>query len=86
MTHKFQVLMKNVKNLEQMQQTATMFILHDSTSNYKERLICLELFPLTMWLEFQSILFYGKAFGHLPTISIHMIKCIYPSKYPPLDP
>ena len=66
MTHKFQVLMKNVKNLEQMQRTATKFILHDSTSNYKERLIYLELFPLTMWLEFQNILFHGKAFEVIP--------------------
>ena len=50
--------LKGSKNLEQMQRRAAKFILQDSTPNYRERLICLELLPLFMRLELQDILFW----------------------------
>ena len=50
-------LLKDIKNLERVQQRATKFILQVTGLNYRERLLQLELLPLSMWLELQDILF-----------------------------
>ena len=53
-------LVKDVRNLESVQQRATKFILQDFTMDYKARLISLALLPVSMWLGLQDILFLIK--------------------------
>ena len=61
LTHGSQIwcryLLQDVKNLEQVQRRATKIILQVSGLNYKERLLQLELLPLSRWLELRDILF-----------------------------
>ena len=54
------LLIKDISRLERVQRKATKFILSDSTSSYKERLINLNLLPLMMWFELQDMLFLIK--------------------------
>ena len=54
-------LLKDMRHLEQIQRRASKFILNDFTSDYKLRLINLNLLPLTMWFELQDIMFLMKA-------------------------
>ena len=51
-------LLGDIKLLENVQRRATKFILHDFTSNYKQRLIQLGLLPLMMEFELQDIMFF----------------------------
>ena len=53
-------MIKDIVTLENVQRRATKFILNDYTSNYKDRLITLNLFPLMYWYELQDILFFIK--------------------------
>ena len=53
-------LIKDIVTLENVQQRATKFILNDYTSNYKDRLITLNLLPLMYWYKLQDILFFIK--------------------------
>lgn len=53
-------LVKDVRSLERVQRRASKFILHDYSSDYKERLISLCLLPISMWLELQDVLFFIK--------------------------
>lgn len=54
-------LFKDIKNLEKVQRRASKFILHDYSSNYRTRLLSLNLLPLSYWLELQDILFLVKS-------------------------
>ena len=51
---------KDICRLEKIQRRATKFILNDYTSDYKSRLITLELLPLMYYYELQDILFFIK--------------------------
>ena len=53
-------LLKDIYTLETVQRRATKFILNDSSSNYKSRLISLKLLPLSMVLEIHDISFFIK--------------------------
>ena len=52
-------LFKDINNLERVQRRATMLILQDF-SDYKSRLISLNLLLVSMWLEQQDVLFMVK--------------------------
>lgn len=52
---------KDIKVLEDLQRRATKFILNDFSSNYKSRLICLEILPLMMFFELNDIMFFVKS-------------------------
>ena len=49
-------LIKNIQRFEGIQRRATKFILDDYTSDYKQRLLQLNLLPLMMQLEINDIL------------------------------
>ena len=51
-------LIKDITNIEQLQRRATKYILHDYISNYKTRLIKLQLLPLMYVLEISDIMFF----------------------------
>jgi len=51
-------LMKDINKIEQLQRRASKYILHDFTSDYKTRLIKLQLFPLMYVLEISDIMFF----------------------------
>ena len=53
---------KDVQLLERVQRRATKYILDDFTSDYKDRLISLELLPLMMFYELLNIMFFIKSF------------------------
>ena len=57
-------LLADVKRLESVQRRATKFILNDSTMNYKQRLIHLNLLPLMMEFEVSDIMFLVKSMKH----------------------
>ena len=52
--------LKDIANLESIQRRATKYILSDSTANYKDRLIALNLLPLMFWFDLQDIMFLLK--------------------------
>ena len=64
-------LIKNIKNLEQLQSRATKYMLSDYISDYKTRLIHLRLLPLMYIFEISDILFFIKNFKH-PTNSFNI--------------
>ena len=55
-------LLKDIRSLEQIQRRATKFILQDFSSDYKTRLIKLNMLPLMHWLELQDVMFLVKCF------------------------
>ena len=52
---------KDIQLLERVQRRATKYILNDFTSDYKDRLISLELLPLMMFYELLDIMFFVKS-------------------------
>ena len=55
-------LIKDIQLLERVQRRATKYILNDFTSDYRDRLISLELLPLMMFYELLDIMFFVKSF------------------------
>ena len=53
-------LVKDTQSLERVQQRATNYILQDYTSDYKSRLLSLNILPLMYWLELQDLIFLIK--------------------------
>ena len=53
-------LVKESKLLESLQRRATKYVLHDYISDYKSRLVALNLLPISLWLELQDILLMIK--------------------------
>ena len=51
-------LIKDFTDLERVQKRATKYILNDSSSSYKSRLVALNILPLMMQLEFLDIIFF----------------------------
>ena len=54
-------LLSDIKALENVQRRATRFILHNTHSNYRDRLVDLQLLPLMMVLEINDIIFFIKS-------------------------
>ena len=54
-------LLKDVEKLEKIQRRATKYILNDYASDYKSRLISLNLLPLSMVLELNDIVFFLRS-------------------------
>ena len=54
-------LIKDISSLERIQRRATKYILNDYVSDYKSRLIALELMPLMLWFELIDIMFFVKS-------------------------
>ena len=52
------MLIKDISSLEQLQRRVMKFILQDYTSDYKPRLLCLNLLPLMMLYELNDIMFF----------------------------
>ena len=51
---------KDIVTLENVQRRATKFILNDYTSDYKSRLLKLDMFPLMLLYEYYDIIFFFK--------------------------
>ena len=51
-------LLKHIMSLERVQRRATKFILNDFSSDYKSRLVALQILPLMMQLEVNDIMFF----------------------------
>ena len=62
-------LIKDITMLENVQRRATKFITSDNESDYKSRLLKLDLLPLMHWYELQDLLFLIKCL----TTSMYMI-------------
>ena len=52
--------LKDIANLEQIQRRSTKYILNNYTTNYKDRLIQLNLLPLMYWYDLQDLMFLLK--------------------------
>ena len=53
--------MKNILNIERVQQHATKYVLNDYVSDYKTSLLKLKLLPLMYFFELQDIMFVVKS-------------------------
>ena len=64
-------LVKDISNLEHLQRRATKYILNDYISDYKTRLLKLELLPLMYTFELSDIMFFIKSIKN-PTSSFNI--------------
>lgn len=55
------LLFKDIDNVERVQRRATRFIVGGNSLSYRDRLINLNLLPLSLWLELQDVLFLVKS-------------------------
>ena len=73
-----------VKRTERIQRRASKFILnlpYMSSESYRERLITLELMPLSYWHEYMDLVFFFKAINGLVVISEDVLpKPIIPTR------
>ena len=53
-------MVKDIQSIEKIQRRATKYILSDYTSDYKSRLLSLNLLPLMYWLDLQDLVFFIK--------------------------
>ena len=53
-------LIKNIQSIEKIQRRATKYILNDYSSDYKLRLLSLNMLPLMYWLDLQYLVFLVK--------------------------
>ena len=74
-------LMKDINKLEHLQQRATKFILNDFISDYKTRLLKLNLLPLMYIFELSDIMFFIKSIK-FPTDSFNIFNFISFSSSP----
>ena len=65
-------LLKDIIMLETVQKRSTKFILQDYTSDYKSRLIQLNLLPLMYWYDLQDLLFLIKCMKN-PSDNISLV-------------
>ena len=65
-------LIKDIKCLETVQRRATKFILSDYSSDYRVRLLSLNLLPLMMQLELYDLVFFIKSLKH-PSDSFNIL-------------
>ena len=52
--------LRDAQTLERVQRSASKYILHDFTSDYKTTLVNMQLLPLMFWLQLQDLLFLVK--------------------------
>ena len=71
---------RDIVKVEQLQRRASKFILHDFSSNYKTRLLSLDLLPLMMMFELNDVLFFINCLKN-PSESFDIFKYVSP----PLD-
>ena len=65
-------LIKDIRNFERIQRRATTFILQDYSSDYKTRLLSLNLLPLMHWYELQDMTFLIKCLtNRMDNLIIH---------------
>ena len=57
--------LKDINPIESVQRRATKYILNDYISDYRSRLVKLNLLPLTMLLEFNDICFFIQSIKHI---------------------
>ena len=60
-------LIKDISKIERIQWWATKYILSDTSSNYKQRLLTLELLLISHWYELQDILYLVKCLKDPPS-------------------
>ncbi len=53
-------LIKDIQSIEKIQRRATKYILNYYTSDYKSRLLSLNMLPLMYWLDLQDLMFLVK--------------------------
>ena len=53
-------MVKDIQSIEKIQRRATKYILSDYNSDYKSRLLSLNLLPLMYWLDLQDLVFFIK--------------------------
>ena len=58
------LLARDSADLERVQRRASKYILQDYTSSYKQRLVALNLLPLSLWLELLDLMFLVKCLLH----------------------
>ena len=69
--------LKDINPIESVQRRATKYILNDYISDYRSRLVKLNLLPLTMLLEFNDICFFIQSLKHIsPSNSFNISKYI----------
>ena len=69
--------LKDTNPIESVQRRATKYILNDYISDYRSRLVKLNLLPLTMLLEFNDICFFIQSLKHIsPSNSFNISKYI----------
>ncbi len=72
-------LIRDIKSLERIQRRATKYVLNDYTSNYKERLVALNLLPL-MSLNYMTLCFSSLTIKILPPQSENMFLSLLESQ------
>ena len=68
-------LLKDMQTLENIQRRATKFILSDFSSDYKSRLLSLNMLPLMMQFELSDIMFFIKSLKE-PSDSFDILKYV----------
>ena len=68
-------LLKDIQTLENIQRRATKFILSDFSSDYKSRLLSLNMLPLMMQFELSDIMFFIKSLKE-PSDSFDILKYV----------
>ena len=62
---------KNMKFLETMQSSMTRYMLHYADTDYKDRLLQLNMLPLTIRGEYEDIVFFWKCLHGMYDINVH---------------
>ena len=68
-------LLKDIQTLENIQRRATKFILSDFSSDYKSRLLSINMLPLMMQFELSDIMFFIKSLKE-PSDSFDILKYV----------
>ena len=63
--------LKDIQSIENVQRRATKFITNDYSSDYKYRLICLQILPLMMQFELNDVMFFVSSI--FETLLNHLI-------------
>ena len=64
-----------LKDIENVQRRATKFITNDYSSDYKYRLICLQILPLMMQFELNHVMFFVSSIRN-PTKSFNILQYV----------
>ena len=67
--------LKDIQSIENVQRRATKFITNDYSSDYKYRLICLQILPLMMQFELNDVMFFVSSIRN-PTKSFNILQYV----------